>query len=1104
MKYNKNLLIVIISFVLVFTLQSFLPFLPNKVSADSKNPTLVDIAENWALLSPWGSNANCPFFNNVAVTGSPSMTSGDLSPFYSTDNGAGDPLGLRGGDGIHTSVGSTGNPAPSVPGGYACKDAFNLGVSNLNWTGGTDIIDFFTKGGSQDPKVSTPGHMGGYKLQNGVLTTNLSMNQLFVRLVNALPNNLFISGERSAIEAKNPVAPKSIQYQLFYDSFTKDNGCQAKPIGPISTLNDTQKAESQGQDGYWSIYYVDSSGNKVPTLFHSSGFGGGDSIAVSWGLPVTTGGSATCAEIAQHLGAAINGNSTYSVNPAAGASSLADAYAAIVKNDPALQNVLNTQQVTSANSGSPSASNCSKDGGSFSWILCGVINIISEVEQSLINIVNTLLQTKPIDFSVPTQCAKADYANANPTVCTKTTNTQYSNGVISATIYSVWSQFRLYGNILLVIGLIVVVFAEAIGGGATEAYSVRKMLPKILAAAILINLSIYIIAALEDITNIIGSGIQSVMVAPFAALNLNSVHVTNGVSTALVSIGSAGIVLSPLLVFSLIISEGLAGIFLLILFGVLLAVLGVLITLTIRQALLVFLIITSPIAFSLYFLPNTSQYFKKWWDLLIKTLMVYPVVSVILTMSYIASIVFTQFGFGPLAQIMGIVAALAPLFLIPFALKLSGGVIGQASTALQGLQKRANKPVKEWRRKNRAARREKAEAEKLWSPKYKRLNKLASDVAITRSGKAGLNPLKLQDRLKSVRRGITKHDVDEAMKDQEFAALAGNGRWAKVAANYDTEDEMVAAWREMGEYKDDNERRSYARSAMAFKRRHGVEAANRALAVAAGTDKTAQKDAHDYIETLYNTSHGDEVAAADGIVRLLGATQSAGRLDMSGGGYNSFSEGLKLYAERKKAFESEEKNKGKKYSLKDDKKTAKDIDNLMYKKSYDALGPSAAVYGHTSSVEHLAQVQFDHLQELADSVKNQTPMKIGNEKDPRIPTADDITTQFSAIAGTYDAMASASPNNADAYAKFLFSQSLDIDGLPPEIKAKLLPPDQQDSNSVSILGATEELRNDPVLLEHRRELGKQYYEEAQARAPGQNPGGGLGTPPGGQPAGPKI
>jgi len=47
-----------------------------------------------------------------------------------------------------------------------------------------------------------------------------------------------------------------------------------------------------------------------------------------------------------------------------------------------------------------------------------------------------------------------------------------------------------------------------------EAYTLKKMLPRILIAAILINLSIYLVAALVDMSNVFGGGITYLINEP--------------------------------------------------------------------------------------------------------------------------------------------------------------------------------------------------------------------------------------------------------------------------------------------------------------------------------------------------------------------------------------------------------------------------------------------------------------------------------------------------------------------------------------------------------------------------------------------------------------
>jgi hypothetical protein len=296
---------------------------------------------------------------------------------------------------------------------------------------------------------------------------------------------------------------------------------------------------------------------------------------------------------------------------------------------------------------------CESSGGPISWITCAVFEGVSQLESKIENKVLSFLQVTPINFS--TTCNQGDKKGC---------------------IFNVWASFRVYGNLFLIIALLIAVLVEAIGGGMVANYTIKKMIPRILVAVILINLSIYFVAIMIDIFNVIGVGVYDLIKQPFQ--NAGVWHITVGTGTGVLSLGLGGAAAAVLVIVAA--GDGIG--FLLLAIGVpaLLAVIGVLITIVVRQGLIVFLTITAPIAFALYCLPNTEQYFKKWWDLLIKTLVVYPVVALIIAIAGVTSVIFgTLSNDDSWNQVLGIIAGIIPLFLIPFAFKISGGVISQVS-----------------------------------------------------------------------------------------------------------------------------------------------------------------------------------------------------------------------------------------------------------------------------------------------------------------------------------------------------------------------------------------------------------------------------------------
>ncbi|HVC36351.1 MAG TPA: hypothetical protein VNE40_02820 [Candidatus Dormibacteraeota bacterium] len=375
-----------------------------------------------------------------------------------------------------------------------------------------------------------------------------------------------------------------------------------------------------------------------------------------------------------------------------------DNYRVCIQNDTICQNVtktaffipptvkLNLSDTQSSGlinqTGGSTTPTCESSGYSLSWFMCPIINGLADAVDGIYHtFIQPLLVTQPIVLSV----------NGDPT------NT-----------YKIWSNFRVYGDIFLVIALLVIVFGQSIGGGLIDAYSAKKILPRLMIAAVLINLSIYIVAFSIDITNILGNGIQGLLSQPFANANSFQLKLSGGTSATLgigalltgTTAGAAGIglwaaiaagtvELGPLILFVL----------LSILLPALLTFIAILGTVLIRRGLIIFLVVISPVAFALYCLPNTEKYFRKWWDLLFRTLLVYPIIALIFSISNILSVTINQSGqtsglISWVSQLMSIVALIVPLFLIPFSFKLSGGVLGKVHEITTGVGKRGYDMVK--------------------------------------------------------------------------------------------------------------------------------------------------------------------------------------------------------------------------------------------------------------------------------------------------------------------------------------------------------------------------------------------------------------------------
>ena len=230
-----------------------------------------------------------------------------------------------------------------------------------------------------------------------------------------------------------------------------------------------------------------------------------------------------------------------------------------------------------------------------------------------------------------------------------------------------------------------------------DAYTVRKAIPRIVIAVIGINLSIYLCIALIDVFNIIGGGVGNLLTAPFGEANLNEFGIQTDKANSIVA--GVGVIIGAKPLLALLvgtygaITTGGGGallglIFFTVILPIILVVIGIFAVVIIRQALLIFLTIISPVAIACFVLPGTEKYFQKWWGLFVKTLLVYPIIAVIFAMSDIfGSIIFSnnQGGLTGVARIItGIIVIYAPLFMIPFAFRFAGGAIAQLSKFASG------------------------------------------------------------------------------------------------------------------------------------------------------------------------------------------------------------------------------------------------------------------------------------------------------------------------------------------------------------------------------------------------------------------------------------
>lgn len=211
-------------------------------------------------------------------------------------------------------------------------------------------------------------------------------------------------------------------------------------------------------------------------------------------------------------------------------------------------------------------------------------------------------------------------------------------------------------------------------------------MPKLIIAAILVNLSYIICELAVDLSNIIGSGIETLLSNFASDVNTSANVATEDVSGAQimvsVMIGGAGATLFTLLSGGLsVVAIGVAV--LSIIFSVVAAIVTLFVILVIREAGIVLLVVIAPLAMACYLLPNTEKLYKKWLDFFKALLMVYPICGAMVGAGKFAGSILAIVD-SPAMKVAALIVQVLPFFLIPTLLRSSMSIMGNVGAKISG------------------------------------------------------------------------------------------------------------------------------------------------------------------------------------------------------------------------------------------------------------------------------------------------------------------------------------------------------------------------------------------------------------------------------------
>lgn len=299
------------------------------------------------------------------------------------------------------------------------------------------------------------------------------------------------------------------------------------------------------------------------------------------------------------------------------------------------------------------------------WMLCPVLELGANLADSAYGfLADSFL------------AVRVDLLNTDPSA------TNSKGALIGTGTYTAWGIMRNFANVAFIIVFLITIFSQLTSVGVSN-YGVKKILPRLIIGAVLVNVSFFICQIMIDLSNLGGYGIRQVFdsIATQVANPNNMAPVQGGdgnffgiVTTVIAAASIVWLNLGALVV------AAVAGI---------IALLSIFLLLVVRLALIVLLTVVAPLAFVAYLLPNTEPLFKRWLKMFGGLLMVFPMVGLLFGASSLASAVLQSAApsgdDGMMMKIIAYIVLVVPLLAVFPLLKGSIKAAGNIGAVINGL-----------------------------------------------------------------------------------------------------------------------------------------------------------------------------------------------------------------------------------------------------------------------------------------------------------------------------------------------------------------------------------------------------------------------------------
>lgn len=304
---------------------------------------------------------------------------------------------------------------------------------------------------------------------------------------------------------------------------------------------------------------------------------------------------------------------------------------------------------------------CGIDGG-LGWLICPVMTFVANINDAAYGAISGFLDIKPAILS------SGDNSGAKQG----------------------WDFFRNIANAIFAVIFLWIIFSQISNVGVSN-YGIKKILPRLIIGALLVNLSYYLCQIFVDLSNILGHTLKDALESGAGEIGTTSEAAGWGSAIAATIVGVGGVAAFAALAIGI---PTLAAGFL--------AIMTVFIILVVRQAGIILLISMSPMAFAAWLLPNTEDLFKKWLKMFRGLLLVFPIISLLYGAGKLAGAVLVSSATvdpnnpDETLHLVALAATTMPLIATPFVLQNSlsslgsiGAKIGKLSSAANGNLKNA-------------------------------------------------------------------------------------------------------------------------------------------------------------------------------------------------------------------------------------------------------------------------------------------------------------------------------------------------------------------------------------------------------------------------------